>query len=226
MSGGGTHSTVTQSSSPPMIAPESLPGYTSAFQFYQNLLDNPPVYTGAVLAPRGAGQLRAIDNAYGMTGGGVAPWQQGALGTLSAAELGQLFQPPSAIRSATTPSAISPSGLPSALGAPGVPGALGMPGLSAPVGAPSLPGRTGAPGLPSALGGPALPILPQRPSLLGLAEAPTMMGEIGAPSLPGMVGAPSYNVEAPTIQMPADPQEAVRSLARPLMRQFTEEALP
>src|SRR5262245_33436706 len=106
MSGGGTHSTVTQSSSPPMIAPESLPGYTSAFQFYQNLLDNPPVYTGPVLAPPGSGQLGAIANTYDMYGGGMAPWQQGALGTLSAAELGQLFQPPSAIGSPTTPSAI------------------------------------------------------------------------------------------------------------------------
>src|SRR5262245_59924249 len=149
MSGGGTKSTVAQTSSPPTIAPESAAGYNQAFQFYQNLLNNPPVYTGPGLAPPGSGQLGAIANTYDMYGGGAAPWHQGALGTLSAAELGQLFQTPDAIGAPTVPGAIGAPGLPGAIGAPGVPGALGMPGVSGPVGAPSLPGILGGPGLPS-----------------------------------------------------------------------------
>src|SRR5262249_44070747 len=187
---------------------------------------NPPTYAGPVLAPPGSGQIGSIANVYDMYGGGMTPWQGGALGTLSNAELGNLFSAPGAIGAPSVPGAIgAPGGYPS-VGAPGVPGAIGMPGVSGPVGAPSLPGLISGPNLPSMLPGPSLPTLPNAPNLIGLTPTPSLLGELAAPGLPSAIGAPSYQVDAPTIQMPSDPQEAVRSLARPLMRQFTEEALP
>jgi hypothetical protein len=187
MSGGGTKSTVTSTSSPPQVYPGSLEGFTEATDFYKNLLNNPPVYTGPTTAPPGSGQLGAIANTYDIYGGGITPWQQGALNTLGQGAAGALFQAPGAV------------------GAPNVPGAIG---------APSIPGAIGAPPLPST------------PSLAGMPSAPGVSGPVGAPSLPGQLGAPTYNVNAPQIQMPSDPQAAVSSLAQPLMRQFRDEIIP
>jgi hypothetical protein len=53
-----------------------------------------------------------------------------------------------------------------------------------------------------------------------------MYGQVEAPKLAGPIGPPSAQVTAPQIQMPADPQAAVSSLAQPLMRQFQQQTVP
>jgi hypothetical protein len=232
---GGTKSTVTQTSSPPSIAPESLEGYTMAQNFYKNLFNNPPVYTGPVLAPPGTGQIQGIENTYGMFGGGLTPSQMQAYDIAGNAAAGNLFQMPDAVAAPGLPSwvsggalpgAIGSPGLPGALGGPGVPGAIGMPGVSGPTARPGGPATIGAPGVPGPIGSPDLPNLPQHPELLGLLQSPELYGAIAAPDIGGGIGGPSYTVSAPRIAMPNDPQAAVSSLAQPLMRQFTQETIP
>jgi hypothetical protein len=62
MGGGGTHTTTTQG--PPQLVPEGKPGYDLAQTYYQGILQEPPIYTGARVADFSGGQKAATRQAY------------------------------------------------------------------------------------------------------------------------------------------------------------------